>query len=84
MKTALSALALAATVATFGATASSAMEMEFNMLTGAIYNALKAEGFDTTNIDSLTLSEIAQIKGLLEGDDMGNAARERIEKFLAE
>ena len=84
MKTALSALALAATVATFGATASSAMDMEFNMLTGAVYNALKAEGFDTSNIDSLTLGEIAQIKTLLEGDDMGNAARERINKLLEE
>lgn len=84
MKTTLTALALGAAIATSGAMSVSAMDMEFNMLTGAVYNALKSNGFDTSNIDKLTLEEIAQIKVLLEGDDMGNAARTRIEKILSD
>ncbi len=84
MKTTLKALALGAALATTGGIAATAMETEFNMLTGAVYNALKSNGFDTSNIDTLTLSEIAEIKGLLEGDDMGNAARHRINKILDE
>jgi hypothetical protein len=82
MKTTLKAIALGAVVATSGAVAASAMEQEFNMLTGAVYNALKQQGFDTTNIDTLTLAEIAEIKNLLEGNDMGNAGRSRINNIL--
>ena len=84
MKKSMTALALATALGVAAAAPVSAMDMEFNMLTGAVYNALKAQGFDTSNIDSLTLNEIAQIKSLLEGDDMGNAARARINKILAE
>lgn len=84
MKTSLTALALAASLAVPAATAVSAMDMEFNMLTGAVYNALKAEGFDTSNIGSLTLTEIAEIKSLMDGAEMGNATRVRIEAILGE
>ena len=82
MKKSMTAFALAAALTTVGVASASAMEMEFNMRTGAVYNALKSQGIDTTNIDTLTLSEIAEIKGLLEGDDMGNAAKSRIENIL--
>lgn len=57
-----------------------AMGQGFNMLTGAVYNSLSAQGFDTSNIDKLTLSEIAQIRSLL--TDMGNSERQRIELIL--
>ena len=83
MKTTLKALALGAAVATTGAVTASAMEMEFNMLTGAVYNALKQNGFDTTNIDNLTLADIAEIKFLLEGGDMGNPQRAKINQILS-
>ena len=69
MKKSMTALVLAAALTGVGATSVSAMDMEFNMLTGAVYNALKAEGFDTSNIDKLTLAEIAQLKTLLQGGD---------------
>ncbi|RDC71296.1 hypothetical protein DLJ49_14840 [Rhodovulum sp. 12E13] len=58
-----------------------AMGQGFNMLTGAVYNALSAQGFDTSNINDLSLSEIAQIRNLLTGD-MGNSERQRIELIL--
>ena len=45
------------------------MEMEFNMLTGAVYNELKLRGLPTDNIDALTPSQIAQVKAILDGDD---------------
>ncbi len=58
-----------------------AMSQGFNMLTGAVYNALNAQGFDTSNINELSLSEIAQIRSLLT-DDMDNSERQRIELIL--
>ena len=85
MKTKLVALATATAISfAVVAPAANAMEMEFNMLTGAVYNALKAEGFDTTNIDQLTLGEVALIKALLEEDGMTSSTRGRIEKILSE
>lgn len=84
MTTTVKAFALTAALSLLGATAVSAMEMEFNMLTGAVYNALKAEGFETDNIEQLSLAEIAEIKSLLEADNMGGSARTRIEQLLSE
>ena len=49
------------------------MDMGFDMLTGAVFNALSAQGFDTSNIHELTLAEIATIKSLLEGGMDGEA-----------
>jgi len=57
------------------------MRQGFDMLTGAVYNALNSRGFDTSNINSLSLSEIAQIRNLLT-DDMDNSERQRIELIL--
>ena len=49
------------------------MDMGFDMLTGAVYNALSAQGFDTGNIQNLSLAEIASIKLMLEGGMDGEA-----------
>jgi len=45
------------------------MEMGFNMLTGAVYNELRARGLPTDGINDLTLSQLAIIKGIVDGDD---------------
>jgi len=82
MKRQMIAVITAATV-TLGAAAPAvhAMEMEFNMLTGAVYNALQAQGFDTSNIHSLTLNEIVQIRSILESD-MDTSQRQKIRLLL--
>lgn len=83
MKTRILAAATAATLA-LGAAAhaqSPSMEQGFNMLTGAVYNALNAQGFDTSNINELSLADIALIRNLL-SDEMGNNERQRIEQIL--
>ena len=82
MKTSMLALALAAGIGAAGTNAAVAMDQEFNMLTGAVYHALKAEGFDVTNIDKLSLAEIAQIKNLLSEDQMDSNARLKINTML--
>jgi len=79
MKTKLFALAVAAALT---APMAQAMEDEFNMLTGAVYNALRAHGIDTTNVDQLTLHEVGIIKNLLDSGDMDGPTRKRIEKLL--
>jgi hypothetical protein len=79
----LSAVALAASMAVGSVPAAQAMEMEFNMLTGAVYNALKSKGFDTDKIDQLTLSEIAEINFLLSDGDMEGGGRQRINLILS-
>jgi len=58
-----------------------AMSQGFNMLTGAVYNSLSAQGFDTSNINDLSLSEIALIRNLLT-EEMGSNERQRIEQIL--
>lgn len=79
--------AAALTALTFGVAAQAqedpAMGQGFNMLTGAVYNALNARGFDTSNINNLSLAEIAQIRNLL-SEDMGSSERQRIELILDE
>jgi len=82
MKTTLSALVLATAVATTGATASMAMDMEFNMLTGAIFNELKSRGLPTDGIDDLSLSQIAIIKDIIEGDEPEGNKTNRIQAIL--
>jgi len=83
MKTRILAAATAATLA-LGAAAhaqSASMDQGFNMLTGAVYNALNAQGFDTSNINELSLADIALIRNLL-SDEMGNNERQRIQQIL--
>ncbi|MEM7719455.1 MAG: hypothetical protein AAF222_09635 [Pseudomonadota bacterium] len=50
-----------------------AMENEHNMLVGAVFNQVKRLDLDTTNIDKLTLGEIAEIRSVLSGDSMSEA-----------
>lgn len=67
----ITAYALTAAIA-FAATSGFAQDISMgqNMLTGALFNELRAEGYDTSNIDKLTLNEIAVINNLLNNDDM--------------
>lgn len=85
MKTRIFAAATAAAL-TLGAAVHAqqddmAMSQGFNMLTGAVYNALRAQNFDTANINDLSLGQIAQIRSLL-SQDMGTNERQRIETIL--
>jgi len=75
------ATAAAISLATF-APAVSAMETEFNMLTGAVYNALRSFDLPTDNIENLTLAQIATIKGILDGDDGGGNKKLQIKAIL--
>ena len=71
MKRTLTALATA-TAITFSvgaASAQDAMGMGFNMLTGAVYHALVANGLPTDGINDLSLAQIAQIKAVLDDDE---------------
>jgi hypothetical protein len=84
MKTRILAATTAAalSLAAAGAWAQDSMNMGFNMLTGALYNALAAEGIDTANINELSLAEIAQIRNLLDEEGMGASQRQQIENIL--
>jgi len=78
------ALAFAATAATTSLpTSAIAMENEYNMLTGAVYNSLRQFGVETDNIDQLTLQEIAELRTILSGDSMSEEQkRVRIRALL--
>lgn len=81
-------IAMIATVAALGLTAlapavsAQSMAEAASMLTQSVESALRVEGFDTANIDNLTLSQIAEIKGVLESG-MTATDRSRIEFLLA-
>ena len=47
-----------------------AMENEYNMLTGALFNSLAARGLPTDKIADLTMSEVGAITGILQSDDV--------------
>lgn len=70
----LTPIVLAAGLALSGASAASAMtdqemvQMGQSMLTGALYNSLRAEGHPTDGIEKLTLSEIVVLNDLLHSD----------------
>jgi len=77
------ALVTAATISLAAAApAVHAMGMEFNMLTGAVYNALKSRGLPTDNIDTLTLSQIATIKDIVDSDASEGQKNQRIKAVL--
>jgi hypothetical protein len=73
MKT-LTALALAVGLALSVGTAADAMtdeemvSMGQSMLTGALYNRLRAQGYGTDGIENLTLNEIVLLNSLLTTD----------------
>ena len=54
------------------------MENEFNMLTGAVYNAFVQMGLPTDKIHDLSLSEVAQIKDLIEESGMGSTGKIKV------
>jgi len=62
---------------------SQGMEMGFNMLTGAVFNELRSRGLPTDNIQDLTLSQLAIIKGILDGDDNDGNKTQQIKAILA-
>ena len=77
------ALATAAAISmTALAPAAHSMNSELNMLMGIIYNELKARDLPTDDIDSLSLADIAVIKGILDGDDSENQKTRRIKAIL--
>jgi len=84
MKRTIATLATVATLSLgISAPMADAMEMELNMLTGAVYNSLRSMGLPTDNIDKLTLSQITTIKFLIEGED-GMGKVQQIKKILAD
>ena len=79
MKRNILALATASAIALAAlAPSAQAMENEFNMLTGAIYNSFVSMGLPTDKIQDLSLSEVAQIKDLLEEDGMGSTGQIKV------
>ncbi len=83
MKKTLTAFATTAILAAgFTAPAASAMEMELNMVTGAVYNSLKSHGLPTDVIDQLSLAEIAEIHLTLNGGDGEGEKMRTIEAIL--
>ena len=59
------------------------MDMGFNMLTGAVFNELKSRGLPTESIDTLTLAQIAIIKGILDSDDSEGKKTQNIKAILS-
>ncbi|WP_166417133.1 hypothetical protein [Cochlodiniinecator piscidefendens] len=83
MKRTLTAIATVATLS-LGVTApaASAMQMEHNMLTGAIFNALHQMNLPTDHIQDLSLGEIAQIHFILSGDGEDGGMKQAIQVIL--
>lgn len=82
MKRTMTAFVTAATLAMGSVPAAHAMDQEFNMLTGAVFNALSALNVDTSGISDLSLRQIAQIKGILDSDDTENLKKTRVEAIM--
>ncbi len=83
----ISKLAAAATAATltFGAAApAAAMDQELNMLMGAIYFEVKSLGLDPTNIDQLTVNQLARIKAITSSSNDDQGAKFQVKKILDE
>ncbi len=81
----LAALLTAAAISAAAvAPAAQAMNMEFNMLTGAVYNALKARNLPTDVIDTLTLDQVGQIRAVLDDDSIADSNKtQRIKAIIA-
>lgn len=80
----LVALATAATLSLSAvAPAVHAMGLEFNMLTGAVYNALTARGIPTDGMNNLTLNQVGQIRAVLDDDTIPESQQtQRIKAIL--
>ena len=70
---------------TFGATAPVvAMDQELNMLMGAIYFEVKNLGLDPTNIDQLTVHQLARIKAITSSSNDDQGAKFQVKQILDE
>ncbi len=60
-----------------------AMDMGFNMLTGAVFNELQSRGLPTDNVSNLTLNQIGQIRAVLNDDSLSESNQnQRIEAIM--
>ena len=75
------ALTLSVAAATAQDSMGTEMSMGFNMLTGAVFNGLRALGLPTDGINDLTLAQIAQIKAFID-EDMVSGQKGRIKAIL--
>ena len=82
MKTRMLALATAATLALGAPAMAQDIDMGYNMLTGAIYNALAARNLPTDGISELSLAQIATIKSFLDSGASGSEISQRISAIL--
>lgn len=63
--------------------AAQGMGMEFNMLTGAVFNALRAHGLPTDSVDTLTLNQIGQIRAVEDDDSIAESdKKQRIQAIM--
>ena len=80
----LIALATAASIsmAAVAPAMAQSMDMGFSMLTGAVFNELRQRGIPTDNVDNLTVSQLAQIKNILNDDMSEGQKTTRIEAIV--
>ena len=86
MKTHIIAAATAMTLSLGAVAPATAQSMGegFNMLTGIIYNEFVQRNIPTDNIRDLSLAQLAQIKGILEGDEPESKKTDRIKAIMAQ
>ena len=81
MKRTLTALAAAAALSVAAVPAAVAQQDDdVGQIRQSIINGLEAQGFETDNVDNLTLGEVSQIKTFLTQD--GGGADQQIEMLL--
>ena len=80
----LKMITLAAAVALSSGVASMAMtETEMvSVITGSLFNDLSTGGFDTANINKLTLAEVNTLKSILGSGSMGDGEGQTIKLIL--
>ena len=74
----VASLALSAPLA-----AQSTTSQGLDMLTGALFNQFVSMNIPTDQLSSLSLSQVAQIKDILDGDVADGQKKSRIEAILA-
>ena len=86
MKTTLKAIAAATVIALAGTSAfaqSPSMGQGFNMLQTALMNDFDRLGIPLTELELLTLGQIAVIKSIVESDDQDGQKKGRIQAIIA-
>ena len=81
MKTIITAIALAASTTGF-ATSALALGDELSMLELAVENQMERLNVENVDVMSLTLAQLAIIRGIVEGDDSDNDKKRRIEAIV--